>query len=187
MSSRSLTTALRNAVAASQSIPVLFVELDFSSGFLRLTSAGHDLVWNGFTWTGVGMLGTVESIKESTGVVAHGLKLTLSGVDNAIISIALQQDYQGRAARLWFGAIDISSGAVVADPVLLSVWRMDTMTPTDGADAAVVLTCESEMAAWSRPRGRRYTDADQRARHPTDGAFRFVTETATRTISWGKN
>jgi len=172
-------------VAKASVTLLLFIELDFSSGFLRVTTAGYDVAWNGFNWTGVGMLGTVEAIAEDTSLQANGIKLGLSGVDAAIIAIALQEDYQGRAAKIWCGAVG-TNGAIVADPILIFVGRMDNMSLTDGQQAAVMLQLENELASWDRPRIRRFTDADQKSEYPTDRGFEFITESATRTISWGK-
>jgi hypothetical protein len=182
---RSLTAGVQSAIATTQISALMFVELDFASGFLRVTTAGHDVAWNGYTWTGVGMLGKVDPIAEDVSLQANGIKLTLSGVDVAIISIALQEAYQGRAAKIWLAFVN-TSGAIVADPVLLFVGRMDTMEVQDGETATVVLNLENDLAAWDRPRVRRFTDADQRTEYPTDKGFEFVSETAQRTLSWGR-
>ena len=184
MSTRTVTPALVAAAGAPLVSALLFVELNFASGVLRLTTAGHDVQWNGHTWLGVGVLGSVEAMTEDVSLAATGLKLTLSGVDPAIISIALQEDYQGRDARIWFAAFN-DTGALVADPALLNVWRMDNMPVARGETATVELHLESEMAAWDRPRVRRFTDADQKAEHPGDRGLEFVAEMAMRTLSWG--
>jgi hypothetical protein len=185
MSTRPVTAGVLSAVAQPQITALLFVELDFASGFLRLTSAGHDVVWNGYGWTGVGLLGSVAPIREDTSLAANGVELKLSGVDSAIISIALQEDYQGRAAKIWAAFIN-DAGAIIADPLLVFSGRMDHMEAADGSEAAITLWLENELAAWDRPRVRRYTDADQRLDYPSDRGFEFVTESASRVISWGR-
>jgi hypothetical protein len=184
VSSRTLTAGVQTAIAQAQITPLMFVELDFASGFLRLTTAGHDVPWNGHTWTGVGLLGKVDAIGESAALEATGVKLTLSGIDSAIIAIALQEDYQGRPAKLWLAFVN-DSGAIVADPLLVFVGRMDTMQVADGETATVVLNLENEFAAWDRPRVRRFTNADQQAEYPGDLGFEFVTEAAQSTVTWG--
>jgi hypothetical protein len=185
VSTRALTAGVQSAIASSQVTALMFVELDFASGFLRLTTAGHDVTWNGYTWTGVGLLGAVEAIKEDTALQANGIRLTLSGVDVAIIAIALQEAYQGRDARIWLAFVN-DAGAIVADPLLVFVGRMDMMQVADGESATVILSLENELAAWDRPRVRRFTDADQQAEYPGDLGMQFVTEAAQRTVSWGR-
>jgi hypothetical protein len=186
VSTRPVTAGVLTAAAQAQITALLFVELNFSSGFLRLTTAGHDVAWNGYTWTGVGLLGSVEAIREDTTLQAIGIKLGLSGVDTAVISIALQEDYQGRAAKIWCAFVNVDTGAIIADPLLVFVGRMDHMTVVDGTDAAVQLQLENELAAWDKPRIRRFSDADQRFEYPSDKGFEFIAETANRVISWGR-
>jgi len=185
VSTRTLTAGVQTAIAQSQLTALLFVELDFASGFLRLTTAGHNVTWNGYTWTGVGVLGSVEAIAEDVALQANGIRLTLSGVDPEVISIALQQAYQGRAAKIWIAFVN-DAGAIIADPLQIFGGRMDNMTVTDGQTASVVLNLESELAAWNRPRVRRFTDTDQQAEYPGDRGMEFVTEAAQRVVKWGR-
>jgi hypothetical protein len=74
----------------------------------------------------------------------------------------------------------------VADPLLVFVGRMDHMEVTDGETATVTLALENELAAWDKPRVRRFTDADQKSEYPNDRGFEFVTEAATRVVAWGR-
>ena len=186
MSTRVVTPAMQTAIAQSQYMPFLFVELNFASGFLRLCTAGHDIPWNGFTWIGVGKIGTVDTINEDTALQANGYRLSLSGLDPDIIAIAMQEDYQGRACKMWLPLVDIATGAIVADPLMVVRARMDAMELQHGHQATVSLIVESELAAWDRPKVRRYTDADQKSEYSTDRGFEFVAETSTRTLSWGR-
>lgn len=185
MSSRTLTAGVQAAIASAQMTTLMFVELNFASGYLRLTTAGHDVAWNGYTWTGVGLLGAVDAISEDAALQANGIRLTLSGVDSAIIAIALQEAYQGRAAKIWLAFVS-DVGAIIADPLLVFVGRMDTMQVEDGEMATVILNLENELAAWDRPKIRRFTDADQQAEYPGDLGCQFVSEAAQRTVSWGR-
>lgn len=183
---RDITTATETAAAASQVSLLLFVELDFSSGFVRCTNASFNVDWNGHTWTGVGSLGAVDQAREVLDVEAIGLSFTLTGVDPAKIATALAEFYQGRAARLWVGFID--SGAIVADPVLLFVGRMDTMTIEHGTQAKITVAAESRLASWSRVRTRRFSDADQQLEFPGDLGLQEVDEFASgKQVVWGRS
>jgi hypothetical protein len=186
MSTRVITTAMQTAIAQSQYTIFLFVELQFGSGTVRFCTAGHDLSWNGFNWLGVGKIGAVESINEDASLQANVYRLSLSGLDADIIEIAMQEDYHGRPARIWMPLVDLATGAIIADPLLLVKAKMDSMELTHGATASVALNIESELAAWDRPKVRRYTDADQKAEYPNDRGFEFVAQSATRTFTWGR-
>lgn len=185
MSTRGLTGAMLAELANPSITPVLFVELEFGSGTVRLSTAGHTVAWNGSDWIGVGLLGIVDPIKESTALEAHGLRLGLSGLDPAVLSIALQESYQGRAARVWLALIN-EAGAIVADPLLIVQGRMDTMEVSTGTTATVIIAVESDLTMWARPVSNRFTDPDQQRLHPGDKFFEHVVEASERTIQWGK-
>ena len=94
------------ALTADNVIPVMLVELDFLSGFVRVHSAVGNITFEGNTYVGTGQLGTISTIEESTELQAYGLRLQLTGIPNTLISTALTEHYQGRAARIWAGAMD---------------------------------------------------------------------------------
>lgn len=185
MSTRGATGAMLAELANPSITPVLFVELQFASGAVRLSTAGSTLAWNGSDWIGVGLLGIVDPIRESTGLEAHGLRLGLSGLDPEVVAIALQEPYQGRPARVWLALIN-AAGAIVADPLQIVAGRMDTMEVTTGDTATVIVAVESDLALWARPVSNRFTDPDQQRLHPGDKFFEFVVEASERTIQWGK-
>lgn len=186
MATRTITSATNTAAQAAQATLILFVELDFSSGFVRVTNAAYNVVWNSLTWQGVGFLGAVREVRETLGIEATALQFSISGVDTANIGIALGEQYQGRSARMWGGCVD--AGAIVVDPVLLFVGRMDTMQIQDGDTASISITAESRLAAWSRPKIRRFSDSDQQKEFPGDLGLQYISELASgREIIWGRS
>ena len=48
--SRDLTTDTENALAAGHVRFLVFVEMDFSSGMLRVNNSAINLDWNGYPW-----------------------------------------------------------------------------------------------------------------------------------------
>ena len=81
--SRSISAAVEAAVESANVALVLFVELDFQSGFLRVCNAPYTISWNGYDWLGIGHLGGIDPIPESTGLEAAGVALRLSGVPSS--------------------------------------------------------------------------------------------------------
>jgi len=182
---RTLTAGVESALSAENVITIMLVELDFSSGFLRLHTGVGDVVMSGNTFQGVGRLGDIEAINESLEIKASGLRLTLSGVPSDQISIALNENYQGRACRVWIGALD-TNHRLIADPLGPFKYRMDTMAIQVGESSSIQLVVEDMLADWDRPRVRRYNDADQKSQYPTDRGFEFVGEMKDKTLFWGR-
>jgi hypothetical protein len=182
--SRTLTSAVNSAIAADNVPLVAFVELDFGSGFVRVTTAGYDIAWNSYTWTGLGDLASIEAIGESTEFFAHGVSMQLSGIPPSMVTRARTEHYQGRAARIWLALLGANYN-VLADPYLAWVGRMDVMAIQMGATASIGLTTETRFADWDRPRTRLYSDADQQAEFSGDSGFRYLEQLVEKTITWG--
>jgi hypothetical protein len=69
--------------------------------------------------------------------------------------------------------------------VLLFYGKMDRMQLSEGEQAAIVLSCESEMIDLERSYGLRYTPDSQRARFASDAfcdAVSFIQEVD---VHWG--
>ena len=99
-----------------------------------------------------------------------------------MISLALQEPYQGRTARVLFGV------AGVNDHVEIFSGLMDVMTiQEDGSTATIELTVESKMVTLQRPNIRRYTSENHKLRYPSDTFFDFVEQLQDKEIAWGRS
>ena len=174
-----------NAAAASERVvrPLLFAELDFASETLRLTTAPYDIGWGGNSWQGIGHFGGVEAVEEGVELQAYRLRLRLNGIPTALISIALGEAYQGRAATLYLGFLN-EGHQLIDTPDRLFAGRMDAMTITAGETGSIALDVESRLADWERARIRRYNNADQQQRYPNDEGLEFAEQMAVKEIVW---
>lgn len=102
---RDITAAVDSAVQAEHVPMLAFVEMQFASATVRVCSAFESVPWNGFTWLGLGNLGSIEPIEESNELQMNGIGLQLSGVNPALISTALGEQYQGRRVNIWFAPL----------------------------------------------------------------------------------
>lgn len=185
MATRDITTAANSAANSRQKALLIFAEFDLPDGFVRVTNAAGDVTWDSKTWRGVGKMGSVDQAREVLNVEAVGMKFSLSGVDQDFIDASMGAAYQGRTARMWLGFIE--SGAIVADPVLLVVGRMDVMAITDGPVSTVSISTETRLAAWERPLIRRFSDSDQQSEFPGDLGLQYIAEFAAgKEVVWGR-
>lgn len=181
--SRTLTAGMLAEIAKRALHPLFAVELDFPSGIQRLHTGCGDLTIDGETFTGCGNFSSISNISEGSTLEANGVRLSLSGIDLAEISVVLTDQYQGRPARVWLGFFDDSYDLVV-DPVLLDVLRLDDSDIEHGEGSRVNLGLESLQALWGRPNLARYTSADQQVDWPEDKFFDFVPRTVDQEITW---
>ena len=183
--SRALTSGMQTAIAAQVVIPVLFCEFDFDGGTLRFWTGYGSYSWGGNTWLGSGNVIGTSAIKEVADNSAQGTSFTLNGVPSALISTALTEPYQGRAAKLWLGAFN-TGGSLIADPYQIFAGRMDTMTIADVGDtASITLTAENRLIDLNRSRERRYTPEDQAIDYASDTGLRYIAALQNAQIVWG--
>lgn len=173
------------AAVTAGHVPFLFlVQLDFSLP-LRVCSAPYDVEWNGYTWSGIGMLGNIEPIQEQGSLEATGVSLTLSGVPSELVAASLAEHYQGRGCQIWFAPLRADLQLAV-QPIRLFFGRMDTMSTEVGETAVITIAAESRMVDWQRARARRYNNEDQQSRYPSDRGFEYVPQMVEKQLMWGR-
>ena len=170
---------------------VAFVRLALDSGDVLATSAPFTIpwAWNGVDvveFLGVGQLGALSPVDEGTEVQPYSISLQLSGIPSANISLALNEDYRGRDCWVWLGLLN-ADHVLAGTPVLMSRVTLDTMDIKLDETAVIEITAHSPLIDWSRPRIRRYTDADQQAVYPGDLGLQFVSQMAAgKQLVWGR-
>ncbi len=184
--SRGLDANNEAALEENVIAPVLFAELNFPSGYVRVHSGIGTITWGGYDWLGVGQFGTVDGLQEEAELSRKTVTYTLSGVPNDLIALALDDYYQGRTAKVYVGFFDRTTYQLAAEPELLDSGLMDVAKSKEGKTCSISITAESRIASWSRPTVRRYTDAQQRAYFPSDTGMQFISQAAQKEIVWGR-
>jgi|DEB19_MinimDraft_3_1074340.scaffolds.fasta_scaffold00464_9 hypothetical protein len=181
------TDTLAQSQAATNS-PIFFLKLELDSGNICLHSQLGDIIFDGSTYTGVGQLGTIEGIEESAELSRSSVRVTLSGIEPALVSLVLGEHYQGRLATIYAGFLGLTTRLLLGTPALLFRGKVDIAPLRVSSDSATItLTIENEFADWDKPRIRRYNDADQKSRYPNDNFFKFAEQSADKQLIWGKN
>ena len=181
--SRSLSTNITTEINKTELSPIILVELNFQSGYVRVWNGIGPITANGETWQGVGDLGNISTIEETVETIAKGVDITLNGIPSELIAIALGEYYQGRACNIYLGFVN-SSGDVI-DNILLGGYYMDVMILDDVIDqASITIKAESKLRRLTEASNRRYTDRDQNIDYPGDTGFQYVPGLQDKIIVW---
>ena len=181
---RGLTNDMVTEVSASQLSPILLASLSFATPVHIWTGYGTITV-NSTAYLGIGTLGSISPVEETTDLAARGISMQLSGVPTAMLAVALTENYQGRECSVLFGALE-ASGALVSSPVTIFSGRMDVMSINDdGQNATIGMSAENKLVDFRRPREVRYTDQEQKNLFPSDKGLEFVTAIQEKQIYWG--
>lgn len=181
---RPMSSAMLTAIDARELAPAIFVEAFFSSGPVRLWTGFGPIVWNGFTWTGIGTLGSLSPIDDGATVEAKGITLTLSGIDPAMLTHVLGEFSLGQPVTIYLGLFN--AGSLIANPITSWAGRMDQPTiDVAGSTASISINCENRLADMNAAVDRRYTADDQQRDWPGDLGFTFVNAIQEMTLYWG--
>lgn len=179
------SAANQTAAEAEHVEGVVFVDLDLPSGHLRLHTRTGTLTFGGNDYLGVGKFGGIEAVTEDAELRPFSVSLKLSGVDSALMTAALTEEYHGRAAIVYFGLLDTDTLALIADPEMPFRGLMDTMQCELGPNTGtIVVTCEHEFARWRRHQNGLYTHESQATYVAGDRGFDQVPHIQQRTINW---
>ena len=180
--SRDITAPVSNALDDAVITPFFAVDLDFDSGPLYVWSGYGDLVIGAKTYLGAGSLLNISSVTETTEMEAKGATLSMSGIPSSFLSVALQEPYQGRECRIYFGMTSNPSAYVE-----VFSGELDQMNIEESAETAVVsVTAENVLVKLERPVVRRFSDQDQKSRFPNDKGLEYVAGLQDKDILWGR-
>lgn len=181
---------LDSAIAAASFSPVLryifMVRIDFDGGTVAWHSGFGDYAYGGVTYKGIGVLGSISSVKEEAGVKSATVTATISGVNSDVIGLALGQKYINRKCWIYLQCLDDEDRPMLTTPYLLFKGTLGNISGTQGNSASFQLPIKSRLADWERQRKLRYTDTDQQKLYPGDRGCEFIPQLSERTIIWPK-
>jgi hypothetical protein len=212
---------IQNIVELDEIFPFFAIELMFDQrsisfggadvevGPLYFWTGLGDITIGGITYTGAGQFLQISNVTETADLRAAGATVVMSGLPTDVISLALQEPYQGRIARIKFGMMNANKGNAEeeggglftqedtgnldfseGDPAVLIplfIGYMDQMNISEGPDeATVTLSLENKLIDLEVTKTRRYTSEFAKQRDSGDKAFDYVNDLQNRTLNWGK-
>ena len=182
---RGFTSEFADALVEQTVRPCMLFEGEFPSGALRLWTGVRDVQWNGETWYAAGTLLSVPDIEETTEIVASGITVSLSGIPLYLVSGVVSEVRQGSVGRVYIGLLG-ADGALIADPTLAFMGRLDVPDLLDDTDTATVsITYESRAIDMGKPSPFRLTDDFQQGLFPGDRGLEYVASLPSRSLFWG--
>jgi hypothetical protein len=171
---------------AKQVQPIIFVSAQFATGWIYVWSGIGTIAWNGHTWQGLGQLGKVTPMAETTQGQARGVTLELSGVPSALLGDVLNEVEPQYPAVIYLGYMD-SGGNVIATPETRFAGRIDLCRINEGGDTSTIqINVESKLIDLNRARERHYTHQDQQITYPGDNGFMYVNGIQQLACIWGE-
>lgn len=173
--------ALARLNAETLQIAVL-VEMQLSAP-VYLCSSNINLEFGGNTYVGTGVLGAVNEVDDSPGEYKN-LTFTLSGVDLAVIAIAMDENIRNKRVVVRLAVVSETDFSVLDAPVMWS-GIMDQM-PIQQQDntGTVSVSAEHRGITFARAKPINYNTVDQARIDPTDTSLRYVQSQSTHNDVW---
>lgn len=188
---RTISAAGITNITGPEVYPIYMVGLNFSTPVYVHSDVGtisHTPPFGAspVNYTGVGQLGSVSDIPETTNIQANFVDLTLTGINTNNISTAIQTDYQGKDCSIEIGLRDTEAngGGIITTIVIFSGF-IDNMSLEIGETATIKVSVIDKLVRFDKASNRRFNHADQRKEYPTDDAFIYQDSLKEQLIVWG--
>lgn len=185
MTTRTISAANEAEAAAGEVTPVIFANLDLTTGTVAAHTFVGSFTFGGDTYLGIGEFGSVEPIRETLAAKPVAVRLTLTGLDTGLLAdMQLRAQYR-RDVALYLGFV--AGGELIDTPDLLwSGWIDSAGAAIDLEQGVVSVTCETVLADLRRGGTARATPEHQKLSYPSDTFFDFVAGLADKRVEWGE-
>ena len=188
MGNRTIAAATLAELDNDSARPIAFVEIQLDGGTERFHTDVGIIAWGGNNWHGAGAMSYFEEITETDDLQPDPVRIGLNGFDSDITNMIDNEDLYRRPVLIYVGALN-DSLALVADPSLIYSGRIQDSEMTMGAEGgdSVLLTLESELVDFDRPRNVRYTESQLQSEYSTDTGLQYLDQTVDSKTVWRGN
>lgn len=160
------------------------LKLDFDIP-VYVTECPVNLTHSSITYNSSSALQGISSVTETSEVQVGSVSVTLSGVNQAYVSILLSQSYIDRQLTIQRVLLNSSYG-IIGNPIMIYDGRIQNFSITDTTStSSVVVTASSHWADFQKKAGRRTNHNSQQMFFPGDKGFEFAANTV-RDLKWGR-
>lgn len=182
---RAITYRMAEALRKGKPLAVL-AEIDHPSGTFRCWTGIGYLEYNGFTWTGIGLLGSISPIKSTSDLSIQEINFSLSGVNPETLAL-LDDAVRNLEANVWLAALD-SKNQIIKEPYQLLNCILDyqTFSIDDNGSATVSIIARSSFYTIERAIDEVWSNEDQTKRFPTDTGLSLLHTLENQQVIWTK-
>lgn len=178
---RGLPSSIQTEIANQTIKPIVLVEILFPTP-QRLTNHYKNITHNSNTYTASSHLLSIGGKAEKSELDVGNFQIELSAVDNAFVSIVLNNNVSNDEVTIDIGFLDSSDALIDTfnyDKGFIENFSIDTKS------AKLILTCTSHFADFSRVAGRKTNEGSQQVFFSTDKGMEFSSLTV-KDILWGR-
>ena len=181
-----LDPSIINRLGADHQEIFLAVKAEFDSGSIRLWTGIEDLTISSEEYLGAGTLLSISSPLDDTEVTSSGVQISVSGMNETVLSYALSETYQNRPLTIFVGYLSGGTSDVVGTMTVFK-GRMTALAVSDDPDGSTItIDAENRLIDLKRPSNLRYTKESQEFLHSGDKGFDYIQSLQDKEILWGR-
>jgi len=183
---RTLSDAYIAELEKTKNEPVHLVELGLQAETIRLTDAHRQVHYDGHQYLSAGYLLGIGEIEESSDLQVSSLTVTLSGVDQTIVSAFLQHQFHNRSLKVSKAFIGSDDKLIMGGEVFGGkITEAGISDDVDAGTVTVAVNASNHWADFGRRAGRRTNHNDQQLHFPDDMGMEFADRTL-QDLGWGR-
>jgi len=181
-----IDTAITGRLTDDHQVMAVAVKAEFDTDDILIWSGLGDVTINSETYTGAGTLLGITGNEDTAELSSTGTIVTLSGMDDTVLSYALTENYQNRPITIFLVFL-MGGSNEVAGTMTTFKGRMTALSINDTPEGStVVINAENRLVDLNRPSHLRYTVESQKYILSSDTSFKFVQQLQDMDIVWGK-
>lgn len=184
MSTRNLDSDLQTSAESASFNYVVFVDLAFPTGNVRVHNSVGTKSFGGNDYLGVGGFGTISAMEESIDLVDNPIQISLSSITPEIINAVRTDDIYGRDADIYLGALD-QDGELLGTPTNWISGYMEQAAVQVGEENAVTIQVQTRAAKLKQQNNKRWTIEEHQVEFPGDLFLEFLPSLQEAQANWG--
>ena len=171
----------------------ILCQMDFRTNPQRWWLGYGELEAGGVTYQGAGDVIKISAISITYGMSAGMVRFSIPNASPEMVARCDNQalEVNNRLCRIYYQLFSMTeqgddhAGRLIGDPIAIFTGRMRDMRSTSSADSREIeLEAYGRLSRQGRAPYGRWTDADQRARHPGDTGLGLLASLKDRAITW---
>lgn len=139
---------------------------------------------------GAGALLAISPIPRTLGLTVNRVTLSLSQLDENVLTVLQKQDARGAEVTIWLGAFRPGTREQIGAAVVKFrgfIAKLDIVTPAEGGFGEATAECVSALAEITRANNEFRAAGSQRERDPNDAFFDDAGKAGILRIVWGQH
>ncbi len=184
-----MDSALKTALQSPNPTTCTLVEIELPETTIRLTNGGF-VIWGGNAFISAdpayGALSSASGVADGIESQATAFQVTLLPYSDEAAATLAHPDAQRSPVRVWQGAVNSSTGALIGEPELLFEGILDYAAPTFGTDTReMILECITQSSLQTETNAeRRLNHAFHQSCWPGELGLAYVTGIERRKVYW---